>query len=83
MTDRILALLASVRPEHDFSASHDYFKDGLLDSLDVLALVSALEAEFGVVIPGEAVVPENFRGLEALHRLISRLGTPKPDGTAG
>jgi acyl carrier protein len=66
-------MLAAVRPEHDFTASRDYFKDGLLDSLDVLALVGMLEREFDIVIPGAAVVPENFRDVEALGRLVAEL----------
>lgn len=73
MRGLILSALASVRPERDFSASTDYFRDGLLDSLDVLALVAALEARFEVLIPGDAIVPENLRNLEALQRLISGL----------
>jgi len=70
----VLDLLAAIRPEFDFRASDDFFAEGLLDSLDLITLVADLEKAYGVRIDGMAIVPENFRNLEAIDRLLGEAG---------
>lgn len=70
----ILDILSGIRPEFDFSASQDYLADGMLDSFDMLALVSDLDREFGIRIEGTQIVPENFCNLQAIHRLLGKHG---------
>lgn len=72
--DRLIGLLAEVRPEVDFLCSQDFVADGLLDSFDVVMLVSAIERSCGVRIDGAEIVPDNFRSLPALAALIRRHG---------
>lgn len=57
---RILDILSQIRPATDFASSADFIGDGLLDSFDLIQLIHHLETEYGVCIPGEAIVPENF-----------------------
>ena len=68
------SILSAIRPELDFAASNDFFADGLLDSLDLMILVAELEKSYGVRIHGTAIVPENFRNLAAIERLIEEIG---------
>ncbi|MBD8881900.1 MULTISPECIES: acyl carrier protein [Rhodanobacter] len=70
----ILDILSGIRPEFDFSASQDYLADGMLDSFDMLALVSDLDSEFGIRIEGTQIVPENFCNLQAIRLLLGRYG---------
>ena len=42
-----------------------------LESLQLVALIVRLEAEFGVELPAEQVVPENFTSLAALRQLVA------------
>lgn len=72
--DKILQILADLRPEFDFSASRNFIDDGYLDSFDVVALVSELEEEFGVLIDGMDILPENFSSLESISRLVQKSG---------
>ncbi|MBW2058448.1 MAG: acyl carrier protein [Deltaproteobacteria bacterium] len=72
MTDRLLALLAEIHPEHDFRESSDFIHDGLLDSFDIVTLVVALEEAFSISIDGEDVTWENFRNLESLENFLDR-----------
>jgi acyl carrier protein len=71
---RVGRLLRELRPEHDFSRSADFIADGLLDSFDVVSLVSGLEAEFGIRIDGLDIVPENFRDVPSIVELLKRSG---------
>jgi acyl carrier protein len=70
--NRVPEILKGIRPEYDFSTSEDFVKDGLLDSLDIVNLVVALEEEYGISIDGEDVTPENFKNLETLEQFLQR-----------
>ncbi len=71
---RLLEILTEIRPEFDFTTSSDFLADGMLDSFDVVMLVSALDKEFGISIAGTDILPENFRTLEAISALLGRYG---------
>ncbi len=73
-TAKIRQLLAELRPEADFDASLDFVEDGLLDSYDIVMLVSALDREFSVSIDGAGIVPESFASVESLLGLLRRSG---------
>jgi len=67
-------MLKEIRPEEDFSASTDFIGDGLLDSFDLLMLVSALDRRYGISIAGTDILPENFRNLGTIRALLRRSG---------
>lgn len=77
MSDRqakAVAILAGVRPEHDFHQSQDFIADGLIDSFDVVTLVAELEKTFGITIDGIDIVPEHFRNLQTIEALLDGYG---------
>ena len=74
MREKILTVLKSIRPEGDFVASSDFLNDGLLDSFDMVSLVSALDDEFGISIDGVDIVPENFSSLSVIESLLRKSG---------
>ena len=57
----------------NFESTDDLVDDGILDSLDIVTLVTEINSEFDVTIPAEEIVPENFNSAEALMELIKRL----------
>ena len=67
-------ILQEIRPEYDFSSSSDFIADGMLDSFDVITLVTALEKNYSIFIPGTDIVPENFQNLQAIHTLLTQHG---------
>ena len=70
----VLDILAQIRPEFDFSQSSDFFEDGMLDSFDLVTLVSELDKAYGISIDGLHIVPENFQNVAAIEALLSRNG---------
>ena len=48
--EQIYKILEEIRPEFDFKESNDYIEDGLLDSFDIVTVVSEIEAAFGILI---------------------------------
>ena len=72
--NRILEILQGIRPEFDFEASDNYIEDGMLDSFDVISLVTELEQAFGITIDGLDILPENFAGLDCIEALVVKSG---------
>jgi len=68
----ILYILKQIRPEWNFTESKDFINEGLLDSFDIVTLVSKFEERFGISIDGEDVTPENFKNLATLEDFIRR-----------
>lgn len=71
--EKVIELLSELHPEIDFSAEESLIDDGILDSLDIVSLVAAIDTEFGITVPAEEIVPENFNSAAALMELITRL----------
>lgn len=71
--EQLLAILKNMHPEVNFDEVDDLIGDGVLDSLDIVALITEINSEFDVSIPAEEIVPENFESVETLWALISRL----------
>jgi acyl carrier protein len=67
-------ILKEIRPEFDFTASTDFFSDGMLDSFDLMTLVSTLDKTFGISIQGTDILPENFQNIAAIESLLRRSG---------
>ena len=72
--NEILAMLAELRPEFDFTESEDFVMDGLLDSFDIISLVSMVEEKYNVKIDGLDIVPENFASINAITALVKKSG---------
>jgi len=70
----VLEILQEIRPEFDFLTSADFIADGMLDSFDMMTLVSALDKTYGISIQGTDIVPENFKNLQTIEALIRASG---------
>lgn len=73
MMDKILEILKDLHSDVDFTTATDLIDEGILDSLDIVTLVTEIDAELGVTIPAEEIVPENFNSAKALAALVERL----------
>jgi acyl carrier protein len=70
----VLEILQEIRPEFDFATSQDFMSDGMLDSFDMVTLVSALDKNYGISIDGTDIVPENFQNIATITALIRKCG---------
>ena len=68
----VYEILKGIRPEFDFTASQDFIGDGMLDSFDVVTLVSDLDKVYGISIAGVDIVPENFQNIAAIEKLLQK-----------
>jgi acyl carrier protein len=70
----VIAILKEIRPGQDFNGVDNFFDRGILDSLDLTALVSALETRYGIFIDVQEIVPDNFLNLAAIKAVLARHG---------
>ena len=70
----IAEILKGIRPEFDFTASQDFVGDGMLDSYDIVTLVSDLDKAYGISISGLDIVPENFQNIASIQKLLQKYG---------
>ncbi|MBQ1328122.1 MAG: acyl carrier protein [Eubacterium sp.] len=73
MEERILELLSEEYPEIDFESSDALVDDGILDSLTITGIIATLTMEFGITIPYEEIIEENFNSVQGLAAMVERL----------
>lgn len=72
--EQIISILAELRPEFDYHTSENYIEDGMLDSFDIISLVSELEERFAIKIDGLDILPENFVSADSIAALVRKNG---------
>lgn len=73
MKEKVLEILRGVRKDVEFEGATALIDDGILDSFDIISIVSDLNDEFGVDITADELEPENFNTVDAIVELIKSL----------
>lgn len=71
--EKLIEILAIIKPGVDFTKSNRIVDDGLLSSMDIARLVGEIGDEFDVEIEVTDLVPENFNSVDAIMKMIERL----------
>lgn len=75
MKEQIIKILTELRPEFDFNEEGiNFIEEGMLDSFDMVNLVSELDAIYGISIDGVDILPENFASVDAIEKLLKKNG---------
>lgn len=75
MKEQIIKILMELRPEFDFTQEGvNFIEEGMLDSFDMVNLVSELDSTFGISIDGVDILPENFATVEGIEQLLKKNG---------
>ncbi len=74
MKEKIIEFLTEIRPEFDFAESNNFIEEGMLDSFDIVTLVTLLDEEYKVSIDGVDILPENFSNIDAICQLLIKNG---------
>ena len=71
--ETLLSILSELHNDVDFSTADGLIDDGILDSLDIVTLITEINEAFDVSIPAEEIIPENFNSASAIMALINKL----------
>ena len=71
--NELIQILTELHDDVDFATETGLIENGILNSLDIVTLITEINDRFDVQIPAEEIMPENFDSAEALWALISRL----------
>ena len=71
--ETLLEILSDLHPDVDFETEDRLIDDKILDSFDIISIISEVADQFDVTISAEYIVHENFNSAEALYDLIQKL----------
>ena len=69
----LIEILSSLHPDVDFENCKNLVDGKILDSFDIITIISEVAETFDVTISAKYIVPENFNSAEALWNLVRRL----------
>ncbi len=71
--EELLEILNDLHPEVDFEKEERLIDDKILDSFDIVTIISEVADQFDVTISAEYILPEYFNSAAALYELIQKL----------
>lgn len=71
--DELLDILADLHPDIDFDSEDALVDDEILDSFDIVTLVSEINERLDVEIGARDITPENFNSVDSMWELIQKL----------
>jgi len=74
--EKILEILNDIRPDVDFNEEMNLVDGGILDSFDIVSIISELNDAFDIHIRVTDLKPENFNSLEAIGQLVESKQNP-------
>lgn len=68
-----MEILEELHPDQEFEGINTLVTDKVLDSFDIITLISEINDTFDVVVSADKIIPENFNSVDALCELIRSL----------
>lgn len=71
--DKIIEILSSIHNDVDYLSCTSLIDECILDSFDIITLIAEINEAFGVSVPPEEIIPENFNSAEAIMAMVERI----------
>ena len=71
--DELMNILKELKPDVDFESEKGLIDNAILDSFDIVQLITTMKDTFDIDISPAEIVPENFNSAESLWTMIQRL----------
>lgn len=72
--EKLVDILKEIRPEFEWEHAENIIGNGMLDSFDIILLVTELDSVYGISVDGSDIVQENFNSLESISNLVRKSG---------
>lgn len=73
--EELRTILEEIRPDVDFDVEKELIDGKVLDSFDIIAIVSEFNQNYDLRINVNDLLPENFNSIEAIWELVQKLKT--------
>lgn len=70
--NELLEILQEVRPDVDFETETSLIDDGILDSFDLVSIISDVNDAYDINIRVHDLKPENFNSIQSIWALVER-----------
>lgn len=70
MKEELLKILSEICPGVDFETETNLVDNGIIESLDLVAIVAEIIDKFGVDLTVDDLIPENFNSVDGILSLI-------------
>lgn len=71
--NELLDILKELKPDVDFAEEKSLIDNAILDSFDIVQLVTQLNETFDIEITPADLIPENFNSAESMWNMIQKL----------
>ena len=71
--EELMEILSDIRPDVDFENCTTLIDDKILDSFDIISIITELNSEMDVTVPADQIIPENFNSAKALWAMVEKL----------
>lgn len=71
--EELMEILEETRPDVDFENETKLIDNKILDSFDIISIVSEVNETFDIRINAMDLLPENFNSAEAIWDLIQKM----------
>lgn len=71
--EELFEILTELHPDVDFETEEHLIDGMILDSFDIVTLISEIQEVFDVTIDAKRIIPENFNSAKALYALIQEI----------
>ena len=73
MREKIVSILTEINEDIASYEGEGLLEEGIIASLDIIEIVSALEDEFGIIIAAKNITKENFASVDSICALVESL----------
>lgn len=71
--DELKKVLQELYPNIDFDSEETLYDDGIIDSVDVVTIISKLEETFDISVTMEYIQPNYFQSVETMWEMVEEL----------
>lgn len=76
MREEILEILSGICPDVDFETETELIDGGVIESFDVIQIVTELMEHFNIEIDADDIEPENLNSLDKICEMVrSKMGS--------
>lgn len=71
--NEIIEILNSVKPGFNYETETALVDSGILDSLDIITIISEISDRYDITVSPDKITPENFNSAVAIQKMIEKI----------